>query len=107
MAYKNLVATIGKYEKDGKVNYVSRTVGTLIETDKGLRIKLDASFNPAGCIKGEDGGVWLAAFDPKPREQQATPSAARAQPKHTPSARDDSHFDDALANDFIDDDIPF
>lgn len=86
--YRDLVATIGRYEKDGQTKYVTRKVGTLLETDKGTRIKLDASFNPAGCIKGEDGGVWLAAFDPKPREQTQQPSRngiipERQQPAHS------------------------
>ena len=70
MSYQDIVATIGNYEKGGKKQYVTRKVGVLMQTDKGPRIKLDASFNPAGCLRGEDGGVWLALFDPKPRDQK-------------------------------------
>ncbi len=93
MAYRDLVATIGKYEKDGQTKYVSRKVGTLIETDKGLKVKLDASFSPAGCLKGDDGGVWLAAFDPKPREQ-AVNNAQGAAPQQGHAAAND--FDDDI-----------
>jgi single-strand DNA-binding protein len=98
MAYKDLVATIGTYEKDGQTKYVTRKVGTLLETDKGIRVKLDACFSPAGCRVDADGSVWLAAFDPKPREQLATPAAARSQPKHSAQTGgvDDSFFNDDI-----------
>lgn len=69
---KDIVATLGTYQKDGQTKYVSRTVGVLMETDKGFSIKLDATFNPAGCVRKEDGSVWLMCFDQKdkgtPRE---------------------------------------
>ena len=87
--YKDLVASIGRYEKDGKVKYVNRKVGTLLETQNGTKIKLDASFNPAGCLKDEQGSVWLSCFDPKPRDQAR--QAPRAQ-SNTPPPSDD--FDD-------------
>lgn len=61
----DVVATLGTYEKNGQKKYVTRNVGSVIETSKGPRLKLDATFNPAGCIKSEDGGVWLALFEPK------------------------------------------
>ncbi len=93
MAYRDLVATIGKYEKDGQTKYVSRKVGTLLETDKGTRVKLDASFNPAGCLKSDDGGVWLAVFDPKPREQAVNNAQGSAQQGHAASGND---FDDDI-----------
>ena len=66
----DVVATIGKYEKDGQTKYVNRNVGSIIETQHGMRLKLDASFNPAGCPRDDDGSVWLALFDPKPRENK-------------------------------------
>lgn len=61
----DVVASIGTYEKDGQKKYVNRNVGTLLMTDKGPRIKLDAHFSAAGCIRAEDGGVWLSCFEPK------------------------------------------
>lgn len=79
MSYKNIVATIGKYERDGQTKYVNRTVGKLLETQHGLKITLDASFNPAGCEKGEDGAIWLSLFDPKPKEQNNEPSRSSRQ----------------------------
>lgn len=74
---KDIVATIGTYtDKQGQTKYVSRKVGSLIETRKGPRIKLDASFTPAGCKRDEDGGVWLAIFDQ--RENATTCVGIRA-----------------------------
>lgn len=68
----DVVATIGTYQNNqGETKYVNRTVGAIISTQKGPRLKLDASFNPAGCLRGDDGGVWLALFEPKEREQPA------------------------------------
>lgn len=64
----DLVATLGTYEKDGQKKYISRTVGMLMHSEKGLDIKLDASFNPAGCVRREDGSVWLKAFEQKARD---------------------------------------
>lgn len=64
----DVVATVGKYEKEGQTKYISRNVGVIIETKHGLRLKLAASFNPAGCERDADGHVWLALFEPRPRE---------------------------------------
>lgn len=72
----DIVATIGTYQKDGQTKYVTRNVGSVIQTEKGTKIKLDASFNPAGCVKSEDGGVWLAMFEPRENSQQSGSSPA-------------------------------
>lgn len=66
----DVVATIGSYEKNGEKKYLTRNVGSIIQTQKGFRLALDASFNPAGCRVEEDGKVWLALFPPKPRDGQ-------------------------------------
>ena len=71
----DVVATIGTYEKAGEKKYISKNVGSVIQTKHGLRLKLDASFNPAGCPRDDDGGVWLALFEPRPK--QGTESAAQ------------------------------
>ncbi|MCM4075454.1 hypothetical protein [Pseudomonas aeruginosa] len=88
----DVVATVGQYEKDGQVKYLSRKVGVIVNTKNGFRLKLDACFNPAGCPqRSEDGGVWLALFEPKkdqPQQQQSAPRQAQA-------------------NDSFDDDTPF
>lgn len=92
MSYKNIVATIGTYQKDGQTKYINRTVGKLIETQHGPKIKLDATFNPAGCIKDEEGGVWLSLFDPKPKEfAHSNPQNAYSASKQGPTA--ESHFE--------------
>lgn len=79
---KDIIATTGTYEKDGQTKYITRNVGRLIETSKGLRIKLDASFNPAGCKAEADGSIWLACFDQKQDVQKQTtqPQAGSAEP---------------------------
>lgn len=88
---QDIVATIGTYQKDGETKYVTRKVGAILDTKHGKRIKLDASFNPAGCVKSEDGGVWLAIFDQKEDDKPK-----RDAPKGKPAQSDDP-----------DDEIPF
>ncbi len=63
----DVVATLGTYERDGEKKYISRNVGSVIQTQKGFRLALEATFNPAGCRVEEDGKVWLALFEPTPR----------------------------------------
>ncbi|OOE15156.1 hypothetical protein BSR09_00705 [Stutzerimonas degradans] len=94
----DVVATIGQYEKDGQTKYVTRNVGAVIQTQKGFRLKLDASFNPAGCQRSEDGGVWLALFEPRDDQQQPQQQAPRQQQRSQPAAPPD---------DFDNQDIPF
>jgi uncharacterized lipoprotein YddW (UPF0748 family) len=69
----DVVATTGKYQKDGQTKYLNKTVGSIIETKHGKRLKLAAWFNPAGCEKDEDGAVWLALFPPKDKQQNRQP----------------------------------
>jgi single-strand DNA-binding protein len=89
----DVVATTGTYEKDGQTKYISRKVGAVISTQHGFRLKLDASFNPAGCPRGDDGGVWLALFEPRDNQQAGQQAQAQQQ-------------SDAPADDF-DREIPF
>ena len=76
----DVVATTGTYEKNGEKKYISRNVGAIIQTQHGFRLKLDASFNPAGCPRNDDGSVWLALFEPKPRENQQSASYQQQAP---------------------------
>lgn len=85
----DVVATTGSYEKDGQTKYLSKNVGTVIETQKGLRLKLDASFNPAGLQATQDGSVWLALFEPKPRDGQTEHAQQKAN-----AYQKDAPFDD-------------
>ncbi|HCF7612813.1 hypothetical protein [Pseudomonas aeruginosa] len=89
----DVVATVGQYEKDGQTKYLSRKVGVIVNTKHGFRLKMDACFNPAGCPRTDDGGVWLALFEPKEKEQQQRQQQSQ---QAAPPA----------SNDF-DDDIPF
>lgn len=93
----DVVATIGQYEKDGQTKYVTRNVGAVIQTSKGFRLKLDASFNPAGCQRSDDGGVWLALFEPRDDQQQGQPQQQRqGQPQRSQQAAPPDDFDDDL-----------
>ena len=90
----DVVATVGKYEKNGETKYISRKVGAVIQTDKGFRMKMDAFFNPAGCKVDEDGSIWLALFEPRDDQQQGRQQAPRqAQRSQQPAPPD---FDDDL-----------
>lgn len=93
----DVVATIGQYEKDGQTKYVTRNVGAVIQTQKGFRLKLDASFNPAGCPRSDDGGVWLALFEPRDDQQQPQQQAPRQAQRSQQAAPPDD----------FDQDIPF
>lgn len=98
MSYKNIVASIGTYQKDGQTKYINRTVGKLVETQHGPKITLDASFNPAGCIRSDDGSVWLSLFDPKPKDFGRSDQQ---------DSRMDRGMQAAANNDFEDNDLPF
>lgn len=92
----DVVATIGTYEKNGERKFLTRNVGQVIETKKGLRLKMDACFNPAGCMKEEDGSIWLALFTPKePAQQQQAP---RQQQQRQPAKQGPSGSFDDFAN---------
>lgn len=92
----DVVATIGQYEKDGQTKYVTRNVGAVIQTSKGFRLKLDASFNPAGCPRSDDGGVWLALFEPRDEQQQGQQQAPRQAQRSQPAPDDHTGFDDII-----------
>lgn len=93
----DVVATIGQYEKDGQTKYVTRNVGAVIQTSKGFRLKLDASFNPAGCPRSDDGGVWLALFEPRDDQQQGQPQQQRqGQPQRSQQAAPPDDFDSEI-----------
>ncbi|WP_440682329.1 hypothetical protein [Cysteiniphilum halobium] len=92
----NIVATTGTYTgQDGQKKYINKTIGKVFQTQHGIKLKLDASFNLAALQQADDGSVWLAVFPPKEQQPQ-TPSA---QPYAQPTAQQ--------LNDFDDDSIPF
>lgn len=90
----DVVATVGTYQKDGETKYISKNIGEIFETKNGLAMKIDATFNPAGCTKTDDGKVWLKLFEPRQDSGQQSgqqPSQGRA-PQPQPKFDD---FDDA------------
>lgn len=68
----DVVATVGTYEKNGEKKYLTKNVGEVIDTKHGLAMKIDATFNPAGCAKTDDGKVWLKLFEPRQDSGQQT-----------------------------------
>lgn len=67
----DVIATVGKYQKDGQTRYLTKNVGRVLTLNNGqVKLLLDASFNPAGCERGEDGKVWLSLFEPKQEVKQ-------------------------------------
>lgn len=90
----DVVATVGKYEKNGETKYISRKVGAVIQTDKGFRMKMDAFFNPAGCKVDEDGSIWLALFEPRDEQQQGQPQQQQRQQPARQAAQPDPYDQD-------------
>lgn len=100
----DVVATTGFYMAGNEKKYVSRNVGSVIETQHGLAITLDASFNPAGCPISEDGKVWLKLFEPRPKDQnQAHQQNSSQQQNSRPAQQPQGGFGDFDQ----DSDIPF
>ena len=91
----DVVATTGTYVKDGVTKYLSKNVGEVIDTKHGLAMKIDATFNPAGCTKTDDGKVWLKLFEPRQDSGQQS-GQGRAAPAQSAPQHDD-----------FDSDIPF
>lgn len=100
------VVTIGTYHVNGETKYVTRNIGSVIETRNGLALVMDASFNPAGAVRTEDGKVWVKLFEPRTEEAESPPppAARRGAPAPPNRSRQTSA---APAADFHDDDIPF
>lgn len=73
----NIVFPTGKYIKDGEEKTNWMRVGVLLETDKGMRIKLDAI-----PVVTEPSGLWLSVFEENdtPRAQPAAQPAAQTAP---------------------------
>lgn len=87
----DVVATTGTYEKEGQKKYINRNVGAVLETQHGLSLVMDASFNPAGCPISEDGKVWLKLFEPKDENQQKP--AQQPRENRSASAPAQSNYD--------------
>jgi len=85
----DVVVKTGSYEKDGKTVYRNQTIGKVIETSKGLSLKLDQMPLVDGGWNG-----WAALFTPLTEEQKE----ARRQ-GFVPSKKTDDGFPD--------DDMPF
>jgi trehalose-6-phosphate synthase len=86
----DVVATTGTYQKDGKTMYRNQTIGHVVETAKGLSLKIDQiPLTEAGGWNG-----WAALFTPWTEEKQE-----EKQNRFTPQK--------PSAKDLPDSDIPF
>jgi hypothetical protein len=81
----DLMYPTGKYIKDGQEKTRWMKVGVLIETDKGMRLKIEA----IPVVTG-DNGLWLSVFEP--RDSQAEAKPARPQATSTPDPQQDVPF---------------
>ena len=86
----DVVVTTGTYQKDGKTMYRNQTIGHVIETAKGLSLKIDQI--PITESGGWNG--WAALFEPWTEEKQETKKSKFAPQK-------------PLDKDFPDGDISF
>ena len=92
MAHKigDICFPAGKYIKDGEEKTRWMKVGIALQTDKGIRLKLDAI--PA--VYSEN-GLWLSVFEE--RDEKGSGQGFREKPAQTPAQRPLS----------ADDDVPF
>ena len=87
----DVVATTGKYEKDGQTKYRTQNVGAVIQTKEGyLKLKLTAP-----VVVNDEGQVvnWFSLFEPRPQQSQQQAASASQ--------------DTPLQPDFEDSQIPF
>lgn len=97
---KDLWVVTGTYEKNGETKKQWKTVGALMENDKGQFIMLDRTFNPAGVhVEDGRGSIMISLFDPKEQGEakQTAHNAAKADGYAPKQARADG----------FDQDIPF
>ncbi len=93
---KDLCVVVGSYTtKDGVEKKNWKTIGALMENDKGQYMMIDRTFNPAG-VPVEDGrsSIMVSLFEPKTNDQEKATSPSLRPAKQKPSSQ-------------IDDDIPF
>jgi hypothetical protein len=80
----DICAPLGKYV-DRQTNEEKTKwgkCGILLETDKGMRIKLDMLPAQVG-----ESGLWLSVFEPRENQQRA-PAAAPATPAPAPAGEE-------------------
>lgn len=69
----DIAAKTGEYTKNGETKARWQTVGTVLETDRGMMLLLDRTFNPAGMPmsdRGDPSQVMLSLFEPKQQQPQ-------------------------------------
>lgn len=73
---KDLAVVTGTYTKDGQTKNKYKTVGAMVENDKGQFLFLDRSFNPAGVpFKEGSESIIISLFDPRPAAPTAHETA--------------------------------
>jgi hypothetical protein len=77
----------GKFIKDGEEMTRWLKVGILLETDRGMRIKLDA----IPVVTG-DSGLWMSVFEPRDQPRANPAPAAQAAPAASQDGQPDIPF---------------
>lgn len=79
---KDLAVVTGTYTKNGVQKNRYKTIGVILENDKGQFMFLDRSFNPAGVpFKEGTDSVLISIFDPKQDDKpSSTPVADESIP---------------------------
>ncbi len=79
---KDLAVSTGSYTKDGQEKKRWRTVGALMDDDKGGQfIFIDRAFNPAGVpFKDGNESILVSMFDPKGQAESTQAPVQQAEP---------------------------
>lgn len=90
-----LVAPMGTYLKDGQEKTRWQKCGILLQTDKGMRVKIEV----LPVSRPEAGGLWLQVFEKDDKPQQNQRQSQRSAPQQSQQS--------VTAEDFSDDNLPF
>lgn len=104
----DVVAIVGEYtNSQGEQKPKYKNVGAVIQnTNGGLNLLLDKTFNPAGLAQPDKESVILSLFEPQQRAQQAMGQPLQQAPQRESGLVDGSVPVQQAPNDF-DEDIPF
>lgn len=62
----DLVVKVGEYQKDGQTKAKNKNIGVVMESDYGMYIIMDRTFNPAG-VPNPDGkeSIFISMYEPR------------------------------------------
>ena len=99
----DLVVVTGTYTtRDGEVKKSYKNIGIVNQTDKGMYILLDRTFNPAGVPNPENKDMLMVSmFEPKDSNNSSSGNTAERRTASNKAQAPNSFADD------LDDEIPF